>query len=403
MLPSDAWAQCASSDRSEGQNVGYDAIRLVPQNMPGSLMGQFRNGYDSWNNAACGAADAFPHFTETWPGAGRTVTVLYHTGFSARNPQSCGQFAGNTVNVYEEARDANGNTISCSAAGSFQDTIAHELGHLLGLRDQYSSSCNGYAMSQRAYSSSGAYVDRSIKSSECTKVATTNRTPQEQQDEACAADPNLCDWCDPRDDTCDSPVVLDLGDSGFSFSSIEKGVLFDLDADGIQERTAWTTGKSPNLFLVLDRNENGIIDNGSELFGSATRFQNGDPAQNGYQALFELDVVGGNENGYIDPGDNIFDRLRLWHDRNHNGKSEADELVSLRKAGVEAISVEYRISMDRDPHGNYLQARSHAYLVDERGERRKIDTVDVFFLIDDPDIPMPGMSNLLKENELHVP
>jgi hypothetical protein len=130
----------------------------------------------------------------------------------------------------------------------------------------------------------------------------------------------------------------------------------------------------------LDRNGNGQIDDGSELFGDSTRFLNGERAQNGYQVLFELDLVRGNGNGYLDQEDLDFDRLLLWHDWNHDAKSQARELVPLSATDVYAISVEYGVSLERDQHGNRLRYRSTAYRSGTANVLPGIlPTVDVFF------------------------
>jgi hypothetical protein len=178
----------------------------------------------------------------------------------------------------------------------------------------------------------------------------------------------------------DSPIVLDLGHSGFSFSSLESGVLFDIDGDGALELTAWTTSASDDAFLALDRNGNGIIDGGRELFGDATLRENGKEARNGYQVLRELDSpdAGGNRNSRIDPEDEAYWDLELWTDANHNGISDPGELQSLTERGVVSISLLYRPSSERDEHGNRLKFFSTAE-VTVGGKRKSIATTDVFF------------------------
>lgn len=67
-----------------------------------------------------------------------------------------------------------------------------------------------------------------------------------------------------------TPIVLDLAGDGFRFSSLESGVVFDFDGDGLAEPTSWIASASNEAFLALDRNLDGKIDKGSELFGNYT-------------------------------------------------------------------------------------------------------------------------------------
>ena len=125
------------------------------------------------------------------------------------------------------------------------------------------------------------------------------------------------------------PLILDLSTtgSGVSFTSFAlSNVHFDLDSDGFAERTGWINSTSG--FVVMDRNGNGTIDNGTEMFG--------DNFQNGFTAIGALDS---NSDGKISSLDTDYANLRIWQDVNLDGVSQASELKTLADAGVVSIGL----------------------------------------------------------------
>jgi hypothetical protein len=152
---------------------------------------------------------------------------------------------------------------------------------------------------------------------------------------------------------------------GFDLTDAPGGVLFDANGDGRLDRMAWTAPGSDEAWLVLDRNGNGRIDNGGELFGNMARLLDGGRASNGYEVLAEYDqpVHGGNGDGRIDKQDREYRRLRLWQDSNHNGRSESNELFTLPALGVLGISLNYETNRYVDVHGNIFRYRSRIQYV----------------------------------------
>lgn len=144
------------------------------------------------------------------------------------------------------------------------------------------------------------------------------------------------------------PVMLDLDGDGFELTSYQDGARFDILGNGGNQNTAFVTGG--DAFLALDRNGNGRIDSGRELFGDQ------DGAANGYEELRKLDANG---DGVIDALDPVFDALLLFKD-NGNGLTEPGELITLREAGIAEISLRYR-NVDEAASGGNRMAQLATY------------------------------------------
>ena len=130
------------------------------------------------------------------------------------------------------------------------------------------------------------------------------------------------------------PLVIDLDGDGFELLSVKEGVYFDEDAKGLVEKTSWVS--SDDALLAIDLNEDGVINDGSELFGTSTVLSNGKMAKSGFQALMQYDE---NKDNIIDENDAVYEKLKIWQDKNSDGISSQDELYSLRELGIESISL----------------------------------------------------------------
>jgi Ca2+-binding RTX toxin-like protein len=182
-------------------------------------------------------------------------------------------------------------------------------------------------------------------------------------------------WMDPFQQagaavpyTC--PIVLDLDGDGVETVSGTTGVFFDHDGNGFAEQTNWV-GADDGI-LALDRNGDGRINNGTELFGNQTVLSTGGKANNGYEALAELDD---NRDGRIDQQDAAYSSLRIWRDADGDGYSHSAELRTLQELDVASINVSYSSSTYVDSLGNPHRQIS-AY---SRSDGSSGATADVWF------------------------
>jgi len=146
-------------------------------------------------------------------------------------------------------------------------------------------------------------------------------------------------------------LPLDPSDESFRLTDPASGVRFDIDGDGVPERVAWPETGVNVAFLVHDANQDGTITSGTELIGSATYAD----VTNGANALLKMfERSGAERTGSIHAGHDLYDRLLLWTDRNHNGRSEASELTRARDRFT-AIGLGFQKVRWADAHGNRVR------------------------------------------------
>ena len=162
-----------------------------------------------------------------------------------------------------------------------------------------------------------------------------------------------------------TPIIIKLNQGPMALTNPMDGVWFDINNDGTLERVAWTQFGSCTAFLAYDENGNGIIDSAAELIGDCTDVPGRHSFKNGFEVLRYFDTwnMGGNSDGVIDDGDEIYPKLLLWIDLNHNGFSEANELLELSDY-IQSLDWTYKVSERRDKWGNLLRWRGKIYFID---------------------------------------
>lgn len=299
-----------------------------------------------------------------------------------------------------------------TSQGAVEEVVSHELGHAAGLDECPTCALNESVM---APPPSDATTNPNATGRTSTPTACDNQTvnqngsygsppPPPPPDDSCSMyyanqcraqvppcrfdwDMCICTDCGP------SPIVINLDGGSFELTSLTDGVTFDIDADGVPQRVSWIAATANVAFLALDRNGNGKIDDGKELFGNFTE-QDPSDEPNGFLALARFDVssAGGNNDSVIDSRDAVFPLLRVWIDSNHNGISEPLELRPLATVGVNSISLEYRESQRRDQYGNRFRFRAKVNLGQAESEKW---AYDVFLLSQPAEVTRLGFPKLI--------
>jgi hypothetical protein len=172
--------------------------------------------------------------------------------------------------------------------------------------------------------------------------------------------------------SCQTPLVL-VFDPATPVEFQPSEHTFAIEPTAAPVSTDWPSAATP--WLALDRNGNGLIDDGSELFGSGTKLSTGARAHQGFEALRELDDNG---DGVVDTQDSAWSHLVAWADSNNDGISQPSEMQLVTALGLERIDLGYSVSPRCDNRGNCERERSGLVWHDAQGNVRQGEVVDVY-------------------------
>ncbi|NKB86598.1 MAG: hypothetical protein GKS06_00050 [Acidobacteria bacterium] len=329
------WAMCPADKWSDyGATDGISTISI--QRPGGGHNGDLTNAMNSWNscNGAELSVPKAPLLDDVT--SNYDVEVVIHSGAHS-DGTTCGEYdadAGPSDNKGWTGKiEIWKGTSGC---GSVESVLAHELGHVLAL-DDFSNAGGQFncIMNQNS-------TTETPNSAECNKTSSMWMTVEEEPQNP-GPGPN-------------TPLVFDLDRNGIYTSDVDLfPVNFDIDADGNTDTTGWTIPGHHDGFLWLDLNGNRRVDDGSELFGSASVAPDGSGARHGFEALAAYDDPrwGGDGDGQITRQDRVWSQLRMWVDEDGDGVSDRAESRGLGRHRIVAIDLDFTVVNEPDGAGNW--------------------------------------------------
>ena len=399
-----SFAQCSSPNPSN-IILTWEPNALVQVNNGGVPSSPLSTALTNWNQALLSNFCNAPSLN-TFSSPTATVNISYVSSI----PTSCtnnnevdlldlttAQVPRGCTDLNHRSRDISGRTTAVNiyinsqvnAPAAVTEVVAHEFGHSLGLGDCFINNCPFGSSVMLSMANNTNHVTVSSVNSIIGQPGPTtcdlNVLGSVATDYLCSGpsgsgcdDPVAC--CvgggggsqafrgpSGEDDSpvC-SPIIIDTEGEGFHLTSPVAGVSFDISGTGHPIPIAWTDEHYHNAFLALP-GPDGLIHNGKQLFGNFTP-QPASPNPNGFIALAQYDKPenGGNNDGVIDDHDQVFSRLRLWIDENHDGICQPNELHALPELGVYSLALKYFTSRRTDEWGNQFRYRAQV----NPGERK---------------------------------
>ncbi|MCU1231719.1 MAG: hypothetical protein JWO97_4603 [Acidobacteria bacterium] len=347
LATSNAYAQCSCSPAQKDgwpdemtYTVSFEAgISTADQNT-------IRDAVNQWNAFFTGMNLPAPF---TFVASGGDVTVFADQGL-----------VGTQVGMLNKHEPGNGKgriglnpDFANGENGFIKHSALHEFGHSLGFDHVTGFACKGQTVMFSTISPAGPWLGSLTacdKSGARTAFAPTTGAPKAGETQTPTSGGDAIT-------VYGDPMVLDLNGDGVHTSDVFTPVRFDINGDGTKELITWTNPLTEEGFLWIDRNHNGRVDDGTELFGIGTDLPSGIKARDGFEALamYDMPLYGGNSDGRVSADDAVWERLRVWIDRNHDGVCDPGEYGPLHRYHIEALNLESTWPAVDDESANALR------------------------------------------------